>query len=179
MTVAGAVGSICHRPQTRRTMKLLYRTLVLFVVAAAFTVAPSVIVSRVVYRIFRSRNHPLAWYPAFVVMLVWCGLAIWSAKAFLSFRIESQPAVGLDPFSAIVLVALAAVIIAAWLVLLSPSFAALVTLLVLHPGLKGSAGRFREAAERFWAHPRRNYMLAAVAIALAAALRAVLWFKGF
>jgi len=161
-------------------MKGLFQTLFMILVVAAFTVLPSVVVVQLVYRIFAKRNRPLIWYPAFLLALGWCTVAVLAAKWLLSFRVAPQPAVGADPFIAIVALALVSVAVGTWFVFLAPSFVALVTLLVVHPALPGLSHKIRLGAQRFWAHPRRNYMLAAAGIAVAAVLRAALWwFSGF
>ena len=159
-------------------IKSLLASLVLVVIAVVVGVLPSLAVVRLLYRIVAQRSRPALWLLLFVATLAWCAAAVWSANAFLTMGdVASSPPGGggiTDPISVVVILGAMTIAVGMWLILLAPSFPALVTLLIVHPNIPLRA-KVRAGLQRFWTHPWRNVMLAVGGIALAVLLRAATW----
>ena len=149
---------------------------VVLLLAAALSLLISWTLSVGILYNLKPGNHPIVWSVLTILSLAWCLAAISSAKAIVETAVDARRQSFGTWQNDVLAAPIMLVSIPAWLALLGPSFAVLLTVLTMAPQrLKTIARRTtRPLAARMADHPR-IYIMSGLLISLAAALRAFIW----
>jgi len=154
----------------------LFFVLILYVGSA---VLPTYFVVRFLKRMLKSR-HVFVWGGLLLLSVSWCRVAIWDANHLVDHWIvatKRAPAVGVDWFA---MIKISLFRVPLWLVMLAPSFPALVTILLIPPQritgeVSQAITRFRQSTSSILTGPYRLFAIGAVSVVLAAAARVSVW----